>query len=486
MSTVKKAATGMVWTVVQRFSSMAVQFLSGIILARLLMPSDYGAIGMLLIFINVGNVFLDGGFGSALIQKYRPSQEDYSTIFWWNLVMSIGIYLIIFIISPYVAEFYHMPILSSVLKVQALTIIISGITVVQLNKLKKELQFKKISIAQFLGIAIGFGVTIVMAYKGFGVWALVAQYLLISLVPSLIYWLTNKWLPSFIFSKESFKELFSFGVFMLFSRVITVVCRNLQGLLIGRFYNAGTMGYYTKGKSLEGYATTSISEALSQVTYPLYAEYQKDIPGLASLIKKLMSSISFLTYPLIFIMILDAKAIFLLLYSERWLGSVHYFQILCIAGLATCLCSVNSEAIAAIGKSKLMFKWTVIKSVITILILFCGILLAGMEGLLWAVVIENWLTYFINISLVSKHIGYKMQMQLLDMIPIISISLLGFFSCLLLDRFLNVNLYIEALCNVFLFLVVYFGAAKIFNVEAMSFVGHIYNSLKQKRKHAAY
>lgn len=462
---------------------MTVQFVSGIILARLLMPSDYGAIGMLLIFINVGNIFIDGGFGSALIQKYRPTQEDYSTIFWWNLAMSIGIYLAIFLISPYVAEFYHMPILSGVLKVQALTIIISGITVVQLNKLKKELQFKKISIAQFLGIAIGFGVTIIMAYKGFGVWALVAQYLLISLVPSLIYWMTNKWLPSFIFSKKSFNELFSFGVFMLFSRVITVICRNLQGLLIGRFYNAGTMGYYTKGKSLEGYATTSISEALSQVTYPLYAEYQNDISGLAALIKKMMSSISFLTYPLIFIMILDAKAIFLFLYSERWLGSVHYFQILCIAGLATCLCSVNSEAIAAIGKSKLMFKWTVVKSIITILILFCGILWAGMEGLLWAVVIENWMTYFINICLVSRYIGYKMRKQLLDMMPIFLISILGYLSCIFMDSILSVNIYIEALCNLFLFFVVYLGAAKIFNIEALSFVVHIYTSLKQKRGH---
>ena len=471
----------MIWTVAQRFSSMAVQFISGIILARLLTPSDYGSIGMLLIFINVSNVFLDGGFGAALIQKFRPTQVDYSTVFWWNLAMSIGLYMILFVIAPFVADFYHMEILSDILRVQALTIIISGFTVVQLNRLKKNLQFKKISIAQFAGIVIGFFVTIVMAYYGFGVWALVSQYLLIALIPSILYWVTDKWYPSLVFSKKSFKELFSFGVFMFFSRIITVICRNMQGLLIGRFYNAGTMGYYTKGKSLEGYATTSISEALSQVTYPLYAEFQNDLTGLASLIKKISTAISFITYPLIFIMILDAKPLILLLYSERWLGSVHYFQILCIAGLATCLCSVNSEAIAAIGKSKLMFKWTVYKSFLTIVFLLCGILIAGMEGLLWAVVLENWLNYIINISLVSKHIGYKSYKQLLDMIPIVSLSLLGYVSCLLFDSVLDLNIYIEAICNVFIFFIVYLGVAKILNIEAMTFAVNIYTSFKMKR-----
>lgn len=465
---------------------MAVQFVSGIILARLLTPSDYGCIGMLLIFMNVSNVFLDGGFGSALIQKYRPTQVDYSTIFWWNLAMSIGLYLLLFAIAPYIADFYHMAILSDVLRVQALTIIISGFTVVQLNKLKKELQFKKISIAQFTGIVVGFSVTIVLAYLGLGVWALVAQYLLIVLVPSIIYWVTNKWSPSFVFSKDSFKELFSFGVFMLFSRVITVICRNSQGLLIGRFYNASIMGYYTKGKSLEGYATTSISEALRQVTYPLYAEFQNDLTGLSSLIKKLSTAISFITYPLIFIMILDAKPLFLLLYSERWLGSVHYFQILCIAGLATCLCSVNSEAIAAIGKSKLMFKWTIVKSILTIVILLSGILIAGMEGLLWAVVLDNWLTYTLYISLVSRYIGYNVHKQILDMVPVILLSVSGFGCCLLFDSIFDLNIYIEALCNVSIFFTVYIGMAKIFNVQAMTFATHIYSSLKHKRNNISH
>ena len=183
----------MVWTTIQRFTQMGIQFISGIVLARLLMPEDYGAIGMLTIFMLVAQSFLDGGFAAALIQKKRPTQEDYSTIFWWNLGMSVVLYFILYVSAPFIADYYRMPILCDVLRVQALVLIISAFSIIQSNQLRKQFKFKKIAIISVSTSIISLTVTIWMAYRGYGVWALVAQGLISSFIPTVVYWLTNKW-----------------------------------------------------------------------------------------------------------------------------------------------------------------------------------------------------------------------------------------------------------------------------------------------------
>ena len=272
----QKAASGMVWTSIQKFVGMGISFISGIILARLLTPEDFGCIGMLSIFMVVANAFVEGGLASALIQKKRPTQEDYSTIFFFNLGMSALMYAILFCSAPAIARFYKMPLLSAVLRVQGLVLVINAFAIVQSNQLRKQFQFKKLAIVTLVTSVISIAVTIYMAYKGFGVWALVIQNILGALIPAIIYWFTNKWLPLLVFSKSSFKELFSFGFFMFLSNLINTFCNNIQGLLIGRFYNPATMGYYSKARSTEELASTSISSVMGQVTYPLYAEYQND------------------------------------------------------------------------------------------------------------------------------------------------------------------------------------------------------------------
>jgi len=471
-----------IWTTLQRFAGIGIQFISGIILARLLMPEDYGCIGMLVIFMTVATVFMDGGFGSALIQKHKPTQEDYSTIFWWNMGMSVLLYLILFLIAPYVAIFFRMPILSDVLRVQGLVLIFSAISVIQVNQLQKQMQFKKIALVRLFSTIIALAVTILLAYKGWGVWSLVSQHLLLVLIPSVAFCFTNKWLPSLLFSKKSFIELFSFGVFMFLTHIINAVCNNIQGLLIGRYYNAQTMGYYSKGRSVEGMATNSISEALKQVTFPLYAEFQKDLNALAEIIKRMTISVSFVTYPIIFVMILIAKPTFLVLYSERWLESVHYFQILCLAGLGTCLTGLNLQAIAAIGKSKLMFSWTVYKRIASIVMIVAGMWFFGMEGLLWAVVLQSWMNYVVNAYLVSKNIGYNIGKQMLDMLPILLISVAAFLTCICANLLLQTNIYTQAVIDVCIYGAVYFGLSFLFHVEALSSVRQVAASIVRKKK----
>ena len=462
----QKAVKGMAWSAVQRYSTMLIQFVSGIILARLLTPYDYGCIGMLMIFMVLAESMIDGGFGSALIQKKNPTQTDYSTIFFWNMGLSVVLYAVLFLSAPAIARFYGIPLLSNVLRVQGLVLFVYAFNIVQRNQLQKKLNFKVLSIVTILTSITALTVTVVMAYKGFGVWALVAQNILTALIPALVFWFYVKWRPQWVFSWQSFRELFGFGFYMFLTQLLNQFGQQIQGLLIGRFYNASTMGYYSKANSTERLASTSISKVMSQVTYPLYAEAQDDKAMVGNMIKKITMTLSYVTFPLMFILLLCAEPLFTLLYSDRWAASVPYFQVLCIAGLAYSLQSVNYQSVAAIGKSKTMFVWTFIKRAVGILFVIAGLLFYGMKGLLVGMVVNTWFSYFINIWLVSKHIGYRWQSQMLDILPVFIASLLAAAVSYFAGRLCSLSLYADGALKLVVFMALYVGWSLLFRPEA--------------------
>ena len=459
----------MVWTALQKYSSMFIQFISGIILARLLTPYDYGCIGMLSIFMVLADAFIDGGFGSALIQKKQPTQNDYSTIFYWNLGMAALIYAILFISAPAISRFYNIPLLCDVLRVQGLVLFIHAFNLVQRNQLRKKLNFKVLSIVTITTSIISLSITIFMAYNGFGVWALVTQNLLSSAIPALVFWFYIKWRPICVFSWTSFKELFSFGFYMFLTHILNSLSYRLQGLLIGKLYSPVTLGYYSKAQSTENLASTSISSIMTQVSYPLYAEAQNNQVLLANMIRRLTMTIAYITFPLMFVLLLLAKPIFILLYSERWLASVPYFQVLCVAGMIICMQSVNMQAIAAIGKSKIMFIWTVIKRSFGLGIIILGLWLYGMKGLLCGVIIANIFAYFVNIGQVSKYIGYKWYKQVLDFLPVGIVAMIAAIVSYGVGALLQQSLYIDAIIKLLLYSIVYLGWSFLFKPEAYTY-----------------
>lgn len=465
----QKAASGMVWTALQKYSTMFISFISGIILARLLTPYDYGCIGMLSIFMVLAETFIDGGFGSALIQKKQPTQEDYSTIFWWNICMAVLMYAILFVSAPAIARFYNIPLLSDVLRVQGLVLFIYAFNIVQRNQLRKKLNFKLLSIVSIITSVTTLSVTIYMAYSGYGVWALVAANLISSAIPAIVFWFYVKWRPIWIFSKKSFSELFSFGVYMFLTHLINQFSSKLGRLMIGKLYSPVILGYYSKAASTEELASRSISSIMTQVTYPLYVQVQDDMVAMRNMIKRLTMTLSYVTFPMIFILMLCAKPIFILLYSDRWLQSVPYFQVLCLIGLSSCLQSVNTQPIAAIGKSKTMFLWTLAKRTFGLTFMIGGIILFGMKGFLVGVVLFNWFCYFVNIGLVSKYIGYKWTRQLMDLVPVTIVCLLALVSCYLLGRWLQLSLYIDGIIKLLVFLAIYLGWSFIFKPEAYTY-----------------
>ena len=482
-----KAATGMIWTAIQKYSVMAVSFISSIILARLLMPDDYGCIGMLAIFMSLAEVFIDAGFGSALIQKKKPTQTDYSTVFYFNLIMSIVLYLILFLSAPLIANFYRMPILSKILRVQGLILFIYAFNIIQRNQIRKNLRFKKLSKISIITSIISLIVTIAMAYAGCGVWSLVVQNFIAALVPCIFFWVTTDWHPTWEFSWQSFKELFGFGSFMFLTHLFTTFSQRITGLLVGRWFNPATMGYYSKASHTHKYISQSVSGVMIQTTYPLYASVQDDKDRMANMVKHLTSTLAYLTVPLLSLMILIAKPMFVLLYTDRWLPCVPYFRILCLAGMVTCLQAVNNQTIAAIGKSKVTFIWTVVKQTINIVFQFVGIIVWGMMGLLVGKVLSSWISYFINISLVSKHVGYKNFQQLKDLFPIFFVSGLALISGYCGTLPFGLGLFADGIVKAILFILVYLGWSFIFKPEAYKYTLSVLALLKTKRnkkKHA--
>ena len=307
-----------------------------------------------------------------------------------------------------------------------------------------------------------------MAYNGFGVWSLVAQQLLISFLPMLAFWFITKWKPLFCFSYKSFKDLFSFGGFMFLTGIINTLADNIQGVLIGRFYNPSIMGFYTKAKTTEGLASTGISQILDSMVLQLYSEVQDDLVTLGNILKRLTSTLLYITCPVIISLVLIAEPLFIMMYSDRWIPCVPYFQVLAFAGLAICLQTVNLQAIAAIGKSKIMFTWTIIKRVMNIILIIIGLLLGGIYGLLWGIVIGTWISYFINAWLVSQNIGYKMKAQLLDLLPIVLITACAILPVLIVKLFIYHSM-VSPFVLMFIFIISYLLLSMLFKIEAYKY-----------------
>ena len=394
--------------------------------------------------------------------------------------MASVLYAVLFFSAPAISRFYNIPLLCSVLRVQGIILFVYAFNVVQRNQLRKMLNFKVLSTVTTLTSVIALVVTIFMAYYGFGVWSLVTQMILMAAIPAVVFWFYLKWRPSWMFSWQSFKELFSFGSFMFLTHILNQFGQQIQGLFIGKFFNPTTMGFYSKAQNTENLASLSISSVMTQVTYPLYAEVQDNRKSLGNMIKRITMTLAFLSFPLLFILLLLAKPIFILLYSDRWIQSVPIFQVLCIAGLAGCLQSINLQAISAIGKSRTMFVWTLVKRLVGVTAVFAGLLFWGMKGLLFGVVFNYWFSYFVNIGLVSKHIGYKWYQQVKDLFPIGMASAVITLIVYSIGFIFHLEMYQDGLVKLLTYLFLYAGWSIVFKPEAYRYSLGIIQLLQSK------
>lgn len=457
-----KAAKGVVWASIDRFSMMGLQFAVNLILARLLIPADFGAIGMLAIFIAVSTVLIDGGFGSALIQKKAPTQTDYSTIFYWNVIFSTFLYAILFLTAPLIADFYKMPVLSGVLRGWGLTLIISSILTVQRVKLQKALAFKTLAITNICAYVTGSAVGIVMAYRDWGVWSLVTMQVMYAAIAVAVLAIITRWHPSLCFSKKSMRELFSFGGFIMAASILQEVCKNLQGILIGKKFSATQMGYFSQAYKLDNITSYSIPQVIVQVMYPVYSSIQDDRERLNEMVLMNIRVISFLIFPMLALLILIGEPLITLLYGDKWLPSVPYFQVLCVGGFFVCLQNVNFYAVAAVGKSKQLFYWSLYKWGFLLAALLVGMTL-GMYGILWGMVISNMNIFLVNCFLASRHVGITVDSQLKALIPMLLATGVSFLLTCGAEL-----IYPSLAVNIALFLTSYLVISYLFRFKALN------------------
>ena len=476
----QRTIIGMMWSAFQKFGTLIISFVSNIVLARLLAPDDFGCVGMLAIFISLSFNFIDSGFGSALIQKKEPTEADYSTIFHWNLVLSFALYSVLFFSAPAIARFYRLEVLSSVLRAEGVILIIHALSIIQSNQLRKQLRFKQLALINIVSSFLSLILTIVLAKMGWGVWALVAQQVSMSLVSTIMLWGVNSWRPRFLFSWSSFKELFGFGGYILASSFVNSFCDNVQGLLIGRFYNASTMGYYSQAYKLEQVASKGLADVIAQVTYPVFAEYQNNKKQLVMVLQRFIWSLAFISFPLMLLLIVIAEPLIILLYSAKWIACVPFFQVLCVAGIAISMQGVNYYAVAALGKSDVIFRWTIVKRLVGLLFIVLGLVFGGIKGLLLGMVASSYNLYFVNAWLSSKYTGYKLSEQIKDLLPIIIVSSISFLIALSLKFFISDKIFVRGAIQTIVFLVSYLGISSVLKIKAVESCSILFNTIRSK------
>ena len=469
----RKVVSGSIWASIDRIGTLALQFIVNIILARLLMPEDFGCIGMLAIFISVSQTLVDGGFGSALIQKEEPTQKDYSTIFYWNLTFSIILYIALYTAAPYVALYFKLPPLCKILRILGLILIINALVIVQNNRLRKQLAFRTIALINISSFFTAAVIAILTAYKGAGVWSLVIMQLLYGFFQSCLLWGIVRWRPNWTFSFDSLKKLFGFGGYLLAANILQGICQNMQGLIIGRRFSATQMGFYAQAKKLDEVCSYALPNVIVQVIFPVYSQFQNDQQKLQTLLGMSVRIISYLISPLMLLLILVAEPLILMLYGEKWLISVPYFQILCIGGIFVCLQNVNYYAVAAVGKSDVLFGWSFYKWGMLLVLLLIG-MHWGMFGLLWGMVLSSINIYIVNAVLAFKYVGYTIFQQVRDIVPVLIIGILSFVCVFFLKICLpDIHFVIVAL----LFGIIYLILTWIFHLQVMTDINHIKTSL---------
>jgi O-antigen/teichoic acid export membrane protein len=418
-----KAAKSTLWSAIDRFGTVIMQFVINMVLARLLTPDDFGIVGMIIIIVAVSSILTDGGFGAALIQRDNPSEVDYATASYANVATSLILYAAIYITAGDIASFLETPQLESILRIISVVIIINSIGLVPKTKLRRTLAFKQIAIANIVAYALAAAAAILLAHRGFGVWSLVAMHIINALFANLFICIAAGWRPSASFSTKSFKELFSYGEYMLITDIMSNICFHIQSTLIGKYFTPYTAGQYAQAKKMEEVAAITLPSAMNQVLFPLYSRTQDNRQELLRLLRLNTKMIAFVIFPIMTILIVVAKPLILLLFGQNWIDSVLYFQVLCLGGVWGSLQYFNYYAIAAIGKSKVLFYAGLIKGGLLIAsILICVHI--NMYAVLIAIVLSNVANYFTNAIIAQRYIGYAVSRQMLDVLPMLLSALL--------------------------------------------------------------
>ena len=415
------AAKGLIWSAIERIGTQGVQLVFGIIITRILFPADYGLVGMILIFVAIGQTIVDSGFGAALIWKKDSNEIDHSTVFYFNIAVSLILYFLFFFLAPVIAKFYDEPQLISLIRVICLNFFIISFSLIQQVDLQKKIDFKLLAVVNVLGSLIAGIIALIMALRGFGVWAIVMQMLSRSFVTSLFLWIFNKWRPVFAFSLSTLKQLFGYGSNLMAAGLINSIFRNLYFNIIGKLFPVTSLGYYTRAVQLHDFPVTTISQIFNRVVFPVFSTIRDDNERLKNAVRKTLRTMVFVTFPVLIGLIAVADELIEVIFTEKWLPASDYFKLLCLVGLFHTFQVLNNEVLKTKGRSDLVLRLEVITKIVLIINIFIT-WRWGISAIIIGQMGSVFLAYSLGFFYVWKIISYTLWEQIKDIFPYLAIS----------------------------------------------------------------
>lgn len=418
-----KTIHGMFWSFSDTVMTQSLSFLIQIILARILLPEDFGLIGVIAIFLAIANSIIDSGFSNALIRKKEVSQKEYSTTFIFNLAIAALLYILLFLSAPAIAGFFQADQLIPILRVISVILIIDSFGMTQRIMMIRRIDFKAQAKMSCIASSLSGVSAIILAYWGYGVWALVFRIIVMQSMQTVLLCYYNRWKPAFLFHTGSFRELFQFGWKLLLSRMLDAFYQNLYYMIIGKYFSVTALGYYTNAKKLNDVASQALSAAVQKVSYPVLSAMQDDRQKLRSGYRRIIRSTMFIAFPLMIGLSAVSEPFILFMFGEKWAASVPYVQLMCVEGMLYPLHSINLNILQVKGRSDLFLRLELIKKMIfTLIVAAVMYVQGGIVGLILGGAASSVISYFINAYYSAALISYSIKEQLKDISPSFFIS----------------------------------------------------------------
>jgi O-antigen/teichoic acid export membrane protein len=463
-----KVFSGLFWKFLENGGVQVIQFVVQIIIARILSPNDYGSLTLIMVFISIANMFVNSGFGAALIQKKEVDETDFSSVFYLNLGVSIVLYIVLFFTSPFIANFYNDFMLIPVIRVLSITIIFGAINTIHNATLSRKMKFKKSFLVQLGGNIASGVVGISMAFMGFGVWSLVFSIIASTLVGTIILWYTVKWQPKLLFSLSKLRRMFKYSSNILVSGLIEVISNNLYSLVIGKLYNNQMLGYYNRGQNIPNLVVSNINSPITAVMFPALSHCQGNKHQFKNIVRRSVVTSCFIVFPIMVGLACISEPLTILLLTDKWLPSVPFMQLSCITFAFWPIHTANVEAISAMGRSDICLKLQVIKKTILISALVITIpfgIYTMMIGSIFTSIISTFINAWPNKSLFN----YSVKEQWTDISPSLLLALaMGTF--VYGFNLFDLNPVVTILLQVITGALIYIGCAYMFRFECFIYL----------------
>lgn len=452
---VSSVVVGTIWSFIQKFGGLAVGFISNMVLARLLCPDDFGVVGMVMVFVSMADVLVDGGLGNALIQKKDITSKDISTVFTTNLIFSLLLFSLCFICAPLIESYTGIENLSLYIRVESVLILIRAFYVIPASIINKKLMFKSLAKINLLVSFTSVSVSILLAYIGCGVWSLLIRNIIIDMSLTILYFVTCRCKLSIGFDKSIFKELFGFGFFVVLSNMIESAYANFITFLIGKRYSVKDLGYYNQAYSLQQIPVYSMTSVLNQVLFPYFSKIQDNEEQVRNKLRYSIQLTTFFVFPLLLFLIVYADQIIILLYSNKWLPCIQYFRLFCVAGFFNAIIHINRSLLKSKGHTKLIFNIQIFNAILGVALLMIGLRYSVTTAVI-AFVVNIIILFVLTAYISGSKIDYNIIRQAMDVLPNMLIAAICLIPCYLIFENLYFNIFVKVLLEFLFFLCLYF------------------------------